>query len=148
MCGSCKTKTCSGVNMDEANDYTVFGILGSQSGGYEQYYLLGYNAGYSVVSLPVFRKNISPPSSGSNDKSKIPARKHVTSFLPPVSPSEISVYFSTDYTALYPRRYYSSMSYFSGVADCISEPFHTTRSRHDRYQHGGRTISEKRTNDC
>jgi hypothetical protein len=60
---------------------TAFGIWSSHSGRYEQYYLLGYNAGYSVESQPTFRTNISPPSSGSNKKRKIPARKHVTTFL-------------------------------------------------------------------
>jgi hypothetical protein len=37
------------------------------------YYLLGYNAVQPVESEPTFRKNISPPSSGSNKPSKIPA---------------------------------------------------------------------------
>jgi hypothetical protein len=41
---------------------------------YEEYYLLWYNAVYSVESQPTFRRNISPPSSGSKNKqSKKPA---------------------------------------------------------------------------
>jgi hypothetical protein len=40
----------------------------------EEYYLLGYNAVYSVERQPTFRRNISPPSSGSKNKPrKIPA---------------------------------------------------------------------------
>jgi hypothetical protein len=32
------------------------------SSGYEEYYLVGYNAVYSIESQPTFRRNISPPS--------------------------------------------------------------------------------------
>jgi hypothetical protein len=39
-------------------------IWGSHGGGYEEYYLLGYNAVYTVESQPTFRRNISPLSSG------------------------------------------------------------------------------------
>jgi hypothetical protein len=39
-------------------------------------YLLGYNAVYSVEEEPTFRKNISPPSSGSKNK---PSEKHCES---------------------------------------------------------------------
>jgi hypothetical protein len=39
-------------------------IWDSHSGGYEKYYLLGYNAVYSVESKPTFRRKINPPSSG------------------------------------------------------------------------------------
>jgi hypothetical protein len=34
----------------------------------EEYYLLGYSAVYSVESQPMFRRNISPPSSGYKNK--------------------------------------------------------------------------------
>jgi hypothetical protein len=43
-------------------------ILGSHSGGFEGFCLLGYNAVYSVESQSMFRRNISPPSSGSKSK--------------------------------------------------------------------------------
>jgi hypothetical protein len=36
---------------------------------------------YSVETQPTFRRQISPPSSGSNKPSKIPARKQVASTL-------------------------------------------------------------------
>jgi hypothetical protein len=39
-------------------------ILGSHSGNYEEFSLLGYNAVLSVEIQRMFRKNISPPSSG------------------------------------------------------------------------------------
>jgi hypothetical protein len=46
----------------------------------EEYYILEYNAVYSVGSKPTFRRNISPPSSGSkNEPRKKPALKQVAS---------------------------------------------------------------------
>jgi hypothetical protein len=36
--------------------------------GYEEYYLLGYNAVYSIESEQTFRGNKSPQSSGSKNK--------------------------------------------------------------------------------
>jgi hypothetical protein len=50
-------------------------IWGSHSGSYEEYYLLGCNAVYSVENQSMFGRNILPPSSGSNKQSKIPAWK-------------------------------------------------------------------------
>jgi hypothetical protein len=50
---------CSLLNNDLSR------ISGSHSGGYEEYHLMGYNAVYSVECQPTFRRNISPPSSGS-----------------------------------------------------------------------------------
>jgi hypothetical protein len=45
---------------------------------HEQYYLLGYNAVYSVESQPMFRGSISLPSSGLKNKlSNVPASKQV-----------------------------------------------------------------------
>jgi hypothetical protein len=45
----------------------------------EQYYLLGYNAAYSVESQMTFRRNMSSSSSGSKNKpSKKPASKAKT----------------------------------------------------------------------
>jgi hypothetical protein len=35
---------------------------------FEEYYLLGYNALWSDENQPTFRRNISPPSSGSENK--------------------------------------------------------------------------------
>jgi hypothetical protein len=49
--------------------------LGSHSGGYEEFHLLGYNA---VESQQMFRRNMSPPSSGSkNEPSKKLVRKEM-----------------------------------------------------------------------
>jgi hypothetical protein len=48
---------------------------------YEEYYLLGYYVVYSVESQPTLRRNMSPPSSGSNKPSKMPAWKQVASQL-------------------------------------------------------------------
>jgi hypothetical protein len=46
-------------------------ILGSHSGDYEEFYLLGYNDVSSVESQQTFRRNMSPPSSESkNNPSK------------------------------------------------------------------------------
>jgi hypothetical protein len=47
----------------------MFRIWGFHSGGYEGFYLLGYNAVQCVESQLTFRRNISPSSSGSNNKS-------------------------------------------------------------------------------
>jgi hypothetical protein len=37
---------------------------------YEEFYLLGYNAVYSAEYQPSFQRNISPPSSGLENKQK------------------------------------------------------------------------------
>jgi hypothetical protein len=42
-------------------------IWGSHSGGYEEFYILGYNVVYSDERQPTSRKNISLPSSGSKN---------------------------------------------------------------------------------
>jgi hypothetical protein len=56
------------------NSYNIYRMWGSHSGGYEQNYLLGYNAVWSVESQPTLRRNISPPSSeAKNKQSKIEA---------------------------------------------------------------------------
>jgi hypothetical protein len=74
-------------------------IWGSHNGGYEEYYLLGYNAMYSVESQPMFRRDMSPPSWGPKYKqSKKAAWKQVE------SRAICSFETSVDYTALYPRR--------------------------------------------
>jgi hypothetical protein len=86
----------------------------------EEYYLLGYNAAQSVESHPTFRRNISPPSSGSkNTPGKKPAWKQVArtarlARLVLFDPEGGDMFLrnvhwlSTDYTALYPRRWCSS----------------------------------------
>jgi hypothetical protein len=109
---------------------SYFRNWGSHTIGYEVLYLLTYNAVYSVESQPTFRRNISPPSSGSNKPSKIPAWKQVasrarvkssiallaTSFyadilsglFDPEDGGNILLrnfdWLSTEYTLLYPRR--------------------------------------------
>jgi hypothetical protein len=93
----------------------------------EEYCLLGYNAVQSVESHPTFRRNISPPSSGSKNKlSKKPAWKQAAStarvllatsfhagfllglFFDPEDGGDMFLrnvgWLLTDYTALYPRR--------------------------------------------
>jgi hypothetical protein len=76
----------------------------------EKFCLQGYNAVYFVESLVTFRRNMSPPSSGSKNK---PNKKATELCLPPVltliSCSDFSSilkvgWFSTDYTVFYPRR--------------------------------------------
>jgi hypothetical protein len=45
-----------------------------RSGGHDVFCLLGYNAVQSIESQPTFRRNMSPPSSGSEkEPSKKPA---------------------------------------------------------------------------
>jgi hypothetical protein len=64
----------------------MYWILGSHTGGYEEFCLLGYITLQSVDSLPAFRQNISPLFSGSNNN---PSRKQLErggqqSLWPPV----------------------------------------------------------------
>jgi hypothetical protein len=49
----------------QAKFYAGFEVL---TAVYKEYYLLGYNAVYSVENKPTFRRNISPRSSGSKNK--------------------------------------------------------------------------------
>jgi hypothetical protein len=54
----------------------LYRIWGSHSCGYEYIWeYMEYNALSYVESQPAFRRNISPPSSGSNKPSKIPTWK-------------------------------------------------------------------------
>jgi hypothetical protein len=46
----------------------VFRISGSHSGGYEEFFILGYNALQAVQCQPTFWRNMSPPSSRSKNK--------------------------------------------------------------------------------
>jgi hypothetical protein len=50
------------------NSCVKYGYVGSHSGGFEEFYLLGYNAVYSVERQPTIRRNISPSSSGLKNK--------------------------------------------------------------------------------
>jgi hypothetical protein len=43
-------------------------IWGSQSSGYKESYIVGYNAVYPVENQPMFRRNLSPASSGAKNK--------------------------------------------------------------------------------
>jgi hypothetical protein len=64
--------------IQEVTDYTCFIRVvtyayrhikrGSHSGDYEEYCLLGSDAGYSGRSLPTFQRNVSPSSSRPNSK--------------------------------------------------------------------------------
>jgi hypothetical protein len=45
------------------NSYKFGKIYGCYSGGYNEYYLPGYNVMQSVENQPKLRRNISPPSS-------------------------------------------------------------------------------------
>jgi hypothetical protein len=47
-----------------------YGIWGSHISVYEELYHLGYSAVQSVENQPTFRRNMSPPSSGSNEQSE------------------------------------------------------------------------------
>jgi hypothetical protein len=54
----------------------VFRETTTSKSGYAEFYLLGHNAMYSVESQPTFRRNLSPPSSGSKNKlSKKPEKR-------------------------------------------------------------------------
>jgi hypothetical protein len=44
------------------NQTGICKIVGSHSSGYEEYYILGYNAVKFVECRPTFQRNISPPS--------------------------------------------------------------------------------------
>jgi hypothetical protein len=86
---------------------------------YEEYFFLLYDAVYSVENQLTFQMNIAPSSSGSNKPRKIPNRLatcfHASILLGLFDPEDWGNMFlrnfgwlSTDYMALYPRRYYSS----------------------------------------
>jgi hypothetical protein len=60
----------------------MFRIWGSNSGGQEEYGLLGYIATQSIESQLMLQRNILPPSSGSNKLSKASVRKLVASRVP------------------------------------------------------------------
>jgi hypothetical protein len=85
-----------------------------------EYWLLGYNVVWSVESHSSFRRNISSPSSGSKNKTS-KKRAWATCFhvgfllrLPFYPEDEDDIFLRnvswhwTDYTALYPRKCYSS----------------------------------------
>jgi hypothetical protein len=81
----------------QSNEYRIWG---SHNGGYEEIYLLGYNAVQPVKSQPKFRKNVSPPSSGC-----VMHATYVTLifFLAYTSSLKMETdvgWLSTDYTAL------------------------------------------------
>jgi hypothetical protein len=50
-------------------------VLGCHSDRYEEFYLPGYNAAYSVESRQTFGRHMSPPFSRSNDKPSIKAAR-------------------------------------------------------------------------
>jgi hypothetical protein len=57
----------------------LFKIWDSHSGGYEELYLLGYNAVYSVESQPTFRRNMSLSSGLKNIAKQETSMKQVAS---------------------------------------------------------------------
>jgi hypothetical protein len=67
-------------------------IWGSDSGGYDEFYLLGYNAVYSIESQPTFRKNMSPPSSGSKNKQ---SKKLVWKYVASRNSAPLDTWFHT-----------------------------------------------------
>jgi hypothetical protein len=75
----------------------------TKSNNPEEFFLLGYNAVWSVESQPTFRNNMSPPFQGRGISQ---ARNQ--NFLLPEGGGELFLqnigWLSTDYTALYPRR--------------------------------------------
>jgi hypothetical protein len=72
----------------------------------EEYYLLGYNAVQSVESQPTFRRNISPPFSGSN---KLAACLHAGILL--------GLFYPEDWTDVPPKRRLTS----NGLHGVISQ---------------------------
>jgi hypothetical protein len=77
---SSSTSTSSIIDTNTAfsilfpNAFGLCMIWGSHSGGYDEFYLLGYNAVLSIESRPKFRRNTLPPFSGQQNKlSKNPA---------------------------------------------------------------------------
>jgi hypothetical protein len=55
------------VQKVKIHSFMQYKTLGSQSSGYEEFYLMGYN-GASSESQPTFWRIMSPPSSGSKKK--------------------------------------------------------------------------------
>jgi hypothetical protein len=56
------------VTITRTDSECTCGTVGARGGNYEDFYILGYNAVWSVQCRPTFRKNMSPSSSGSKDK--------------------------------------------------------------------------------
>jgi hypothetical protein len=102
-------KQCGSRNTTRSKHTRDCRIWGPHSGGYESYYLLGYNAVSSVESKPKFRRNISPPPSGSTLLATcFQAGFLLGLFFDPEDGDDMFLrnvsWPSTDYTALYPRR--------------------------------------------
>jgi hypothetical protein len=56
-------------NLNQKYSYYLRKIWGSNSGGYEEFCLLGCNATLPTESQPILRRNIPPPYSGLKDES-------------------------------------------------------------------------------
>jgi hypothetical protein len=120
--------------------YTIFlfcRIWGSPSGGYEEWYLLGYKVVYSVESKPMFRRNISTHLQGwKNNLSKKSLWKQVASIayfstlkIEVIYSSETSVEFQQTTRGYVPEDYKYASSYFVAAVVKLSvlrscEPTH------------------------
>jgi hypothetical protein len=110
-------------------EYLICKIWGSHSGGYEEYYLLGYNAVSSVESQLTFRRKISPPSSGSKNKpSKKPAWKKLPSR---VAYQLLSRRYIPEGGTLHNHRCENLISYIEAI--CSSETLVDTQRTTRRY---------------
>jgi hypothetical protein len=83
---------------------TSYTIWGSRSCGYGEFHLLEYSAFQSAENQPKFRRNMSPPSSGSKNKS---SKKPVWCGQLLQTGFQYVGLFSADFTGLYPRRWNS-----------------------------------------
>jgi hypothetical protein len=94
----------------------------SQSGGYEEYYILGYSAVQSVESQRMFRRNTSPPISGSKNRPSKKSGGKLGLFCDPEVVGDMFArnfgWLWVNYMVVYPRRQYSSLNVL--LSWCVS----------------------------